>query len=154
MIKSKISKLNGWQRVYVFICLILAPMAATTVTIPPAPNPDFVRYEFLPKLKPIAKPDDDIDIPGFKYLYMGPKGPGEDTRQYKMPDGEAIYEDNRYSQQEVEYAYTQAKLKSEYEHRDAIIKAVSNAAIKYLLVISLLYFFGWMLGWIYRGFKK
>lgn len=126
----------------------------TTVTIPPANDAAYFRNEFLPKLKPIPKPDDDVDIPGFKYLYMGPKGPSEDTRQYKMPDGEAIYEDKRYSQQEVEYAYTQAKLKSEQEHRNEILKVMGDALMKYLSAIGALYFFGWMIGWIRLGFKN
>ena len=148
-----LNRLNGWQRAYVLICVILVPMVATTVTIPPANDPAYYRSEYLPKLKPIPKPDDDVDIPGFKYLYKGPKGPSEDTRQFKMADGEAIYEDKRYSQQEVEYAYAQARLKSEHEHRNDVIKAISDAATKYLLTIAILYFFGWMAGWVYRGFR-
>jgi hypothetical protein len=148
-----LNRLNGWQRAYVLICVILVPMAATTVTIPPANDPAYYRSEYLPKLKPIPKSDDDLDIPGFKYLYKGPKGPSEDTRQYKMVDGEVIYEDKRYSQQEVEYAYTQAKLQSEQEYRNGMLKVIGDALIKYLSLIGALYFFGWMAGWVYRGFR-
>lgn len=129
-------------------------MVVSTISIPKAIDPDYIRSDFLPKLKPIPKPEDDIDIPGLKYLYMGPKGPSEENASYKMPDGVVIYEDKRYSQQEVEHAYLEAKLKSESDHRGNIIKVVSDAAIRYLLIIAILYFFGWMLGWIYRGFKK
>lgn len=149
-----LNRLNGWQRAFVLVSIILALMMLTTVTIPPANDAAYFRGEFLPKLKPIPKPDDDIDVPGFKHLYMGPKGPSEDTRQYNMPDGEAIYEDKRYSQQEVEHAYTQAKLKSEQEHRNEILKVMGDALMKYLSVIGALYFFGWMIGWIRLGFKK
>jgi len=147
-----LNKLNGWQRIYVLTCVLLAPMVATTVTIPVASDPNFIRSEFLPKLEYIPEADDGID-PSAKYLRNGPKGPGDANKQYRMPNGELIYEDKRYTQQEVEHAYVEAKLKSERDHRSDIIKVVSGVAIQYLLTIVSIYFLGWMIGWVYRGFR-
>lgn len=133
------------------ICVILVPIVATTVTIPLASNPNYIMNEFLPKLKPLVRPDDYIEIPGLKGCLS--KELDEDCKKFVMSDEVVIYEDKRYSQQEVEYAYTQARLKSEQEHRNDIIKVMSDAVTKYLLTIAILYFFGWMAGWVYRGFR-
>ena len=130
-----LNRLNGWQRLYVFVCIILAIMASTTITIPPIYT-SYRTSEFLPKLPAPLEVDED-DKYGFSAFI-----------------GVSIYEDKRHSQQEVEYAYSQAQNKVIEERRILIMERIWDVLISYLTMIGCLYLFGWMIGWIRLGFKN
>ena len=146
-----LNRLNGWQRLYVFVCIILAIMASTTITIPPIYT-SYRTSEFLPKLPAPLEVDED-DKYGFS-AFIERKTAGKNTREYQMPDGVSIYEDKRHSQQEVEYAYSQAQNKVIEERRILIMERIWDVLISYLTMIGGLYLFGWMIGWIRLGFKN
>ena len=146
-----LNRLNGWQRVYVFVCIILAIMASTTITIPPIYT-SYSTSEFLPKLPAPLEADEDDEY-GFS-AFLERKTAGKNRREYVMPDGVSIYEDKRHSQQEVEYAYKQAQNKEVEKHRRLIMERIFDVLISYLMVIGGIYLLGWMIGWIRLGFKN
>jgi hypothetical protein len=81
------------------------------------------------------------------------KLPSAATIQFKMEDGR-WFSYYGYSQSEISAAYKQASKALKYDYYLILVKTFFYKLLLFIFLIITLYFLGWMLGWVYRGFKS
>jgi len=165
------NKLNGWQRLFALIAILW--LAAPILSYDPPRafiDPDKFELaikEFLPQQEVPAEirfwiprvayvsqyggiPVADDDLP--ENLRKHPERGG--VKEYRMDTGALVTVWSGYTLEQVQQAYSKAADKFTYAHRVGVVKALSFSVLVYVLPLAFLYFLGWMLGWIYRGFRN
>ncbi len=153
--KVNLQKLNGWQRLFVFFAILwtIGFIADYRLDLPKYVDvnnkEDYRNYvsvqleKYLPKKFQSPKFDPD--------LYLNPP-------EAVMSDGVtlSIYD---FTKEEVEEAYKKFKLDPANLNPNkgyfvALGKELVLLLLKYALPLVSIYLFGWMIGWVVRGFKK
>ena len=153
--KINFQKLNGWQRLFVFFAILwtIGFIADYRLDLPKYVNvnnkEDYASYvsvqldKYLPDKFQSPKFDPD--------LFLNPP-------KAVMSDGVtlSIY---THTKEEVEEAYKQFKLDPANSNPNkgyfiAVGKELVLLLLKYGLPLVSIYLFGWMIGWVIRGFKK
>ncbi len=142
------SDLNGWQRLFVFLCLLSSAFAFAFVNAVVDHKTEVNIYEYLPELSeyPCVKtsPYDCDPV----IIALDPKY----RKQFVFKDGTTHWMDNRYTDQQVEEAQIKASQKAESNRVSSLISAYKSAAFILLSSWVAIYFIGFMIGWIRKGF--
>lgn len=137
------NKLNGWQRLFVFICLISSVITYFSSQTPEVkPNIEPFLSQLSPKYSESLKKRDFAS-----YISM-------EFDEFKMPDGEILtIEKGVATQEQVEQSYKQATNKADSEHWSVQRLAYIDGYKNYLIAMACLYLVGWLIAWIRKGFK-
>jgi hypothetical protein len=141
--------LNGWQRLFVFWCLISTALAIVFVNATVDKNPEVSIFKYLPELPdyPCVKKA-SYDCSPLE-IFLDPKY----SKKFVLKDGTSHLLDNRYTDQQVENAHIQVKQKTQ-DIKDAALIAACKEAMFFLLCNWIaVYVIGWMIGWVWKGFK-
>ena len=148
--------LNGWQRLWVLISvLLIVPIAIVTVSIFPSPNDIKHQSKFENDLSPSAK----------SKLFDESKSKAATDKNeiiwdnlvgltVKMPNGHVLEFNADAQNDDAE------KVAAEYydilknEARKQRLEYAVYGVLSWLSIIVLIYIFGWSIGWVCRGFKK
>ena len=143
------SNLNGWQRLFVFWCLLSSTFALVFVHAVADHKTEVNIFEHLPGLseypcvKTTAYDCDPLTIA------LDPKY----SKKFVFKDGTTHWMDNRYTEQQVEEAQIKASQKAESNRVASLISAYKSAAFILLSSWAVIYFIVFMIGWIRKGFK-
>lgn len=141
--------LNGWQRIYIVIAVVGAVVAYNTVS---RYEIDWTSVSLNPYLPIIEEKQcvekDPADCNPFSGFILG-----KDTKDFVV-DGVKLNEDNRYTQEQVEKAFSAAKVEYIAQRREVLFERYKTAYLNYFGLMALLYGLGWSSAWIRRGFKK
>lgn len=143
-IKQRLNNTNGWQRLFVFICLIFAVITYFSSQIPEVkPNIE----PFLSQLSP--KYSESLKNRDFATFFL------MEFDKFKMPDGEILtIEKGVATQEQVEQSYKKAVNKADSEYWSVQRLAYIDGYKNYLIAMACLYLVGWLVAWIRKGFKK
>ena len=141
--------LNGWQRLWVFISIMLLVPVTIAVVIT-FPNPDNVKHKssFIDNLSPasLAKlaPADEKGIVWDDQVGLKVKMPNGYLLRFKksISKGEAEDVSSEY--------YDFLRHQTNKERAIRIFLAIAS----WLGTAVVLYAFGWGIGWVYKGFKN
>jgi hypothetical protein len=155
--KLALSKLNGWQRAFVLIALL---WTITLVCVFPyqtyVDKDGIVNLKIKEQIASANKGRPPLDLRG---IDLGPRekwdiGDQQRDQTYVMPDGERIVAWNINGKEGVEKAYAEALPLIEVARKKQFREDLQQYILVLLIPLLGLYTFGWMVGWIYRGFKK
>ena len=147
----RLKNLNGWQRLFALISIIVAAWILLAARVPSVePNVELALMQVSPKYaKSIKDGKKEYSIEEFILAL------GTGLKEFKMPDGVVISENPEIlTQEEVEEAYKLAKEKAKSDYWDMQLSSYLDAFSYYLIAMTSLYAFGWMVAWVIRGFKK
>ena len=139
------NQLNGWQRLFVLICIVSFVFAFTRIYLFEIEKDEINILSFLPELPNRAciestKDECDEVIELIR---------GEKLKLFILANGQRLNLDDRFTSSQVQKAYEQAK----DMRNDALISAFKKMLVFLLASWIGIYFFGWMIGWIWRGFS-
>lgn len=139
-------KLNGWQRLWVFIGVIYFILSLVVFISIGMPNKKDIERQWCWEAIEIIKDPED-------YTYKIRDAYKEKT------DGELIKSIYAKYGERPEYSKKLAETRVEYEHKIATIWLATLTHIFYyflwlIIPLAILYLLGMGVGWVYRGFKK
>lgn len=148
---SFFNTLNGWQRLYVFMCIISALIGYGQINIPEVSKDSLDLYAALPELpkRPCEKKNTyecDIDIRSILEF--------ENIIKFVVSDGSYFYLDNRYKQEQIQKAYDTALSEATKKRKMDLLDSYKSTTATLLTIFISVYAFGWMIGWIRNGFIK
>ncbi len=129
-----IKSLHGWNRLFILVTLLWVSFGIYTKTItvkPPFPVDDISKY------LPDDGKDKEVSIEDFMLTF----------KEFKLPNDETYPSSSRYSQKEIDLSYE--KVKSDIDKQNLV-----DDLKLFVLPPLVLYFIGWLIGWVIRGFKK
>jgi hypothetical protein len=139
-ILNRLTLTNGWQRIYLLVAILILPL--------------FFIYCDEPTSK------SDITIDSNKKIYAEEMSKFLKTRTnrlpeshiYKMPDGTEFSSFN--TKEEVESIYEKTKKSLQQEDSIELSIFYLKQFFLYIITVALIYFFGWFISWIIKGFKS
>ena len=152
-----LNKLNGWQRAFVLIAILW-----TITLLCVFPYQTYVDKDNIVNIKikeQIASANKDRPPLDLRGIDLQPRekwdiGEPERDQTYVMPDGVRIVALNINGQQRVEKAYSEAMPLIDAARRKQFMEDLQQFVLVLLLPLLGLYCFGWMVGWIFKGFKR
>ena len=142
-----LNKLNGWQRVFVLICVFSFAFSLTKIQAPEVNEDDINIFSFLPELP--NRPCLELTKDECEVIELIR---GKNLKPFILANGQRLNLDDRYTSEQVEHAYEQAKNLNAKMINDVWINAFKKTLIYLIASLIGLYFLGWMIGWIWRGF--
>jgi hypothetical protein len=151
--KVNFHKLNGWQRLFVFFAILW------TIGF-------IADYRFdLPKYVDVNNKEDYRNYVSANLDKYLPKKESPPSFEVYLNSPTEIMSDGvvlpiyNHSREQVAEAYEKFKadpqnLNPNKGYFIAIAKELGLLLIKYVLPLVSIYLFGWMIGWVVRGFKK
>jgi len=136
-------------RDFSFFCVITFALSVIEIDLTEIKESDINIYNFLPVLpsRTCETPNDYKCDPVIQLISS------EFTNSFKLSNGIVKDLDNRYTQEQVQIAYENAKQDLINKRNKALSNAI-KISFKYLIGSWItVYFIGLMIGWIWRGFK-
>jgi len=143
---SVLSRLNGWQRLWVLVSVIYFLFAVSFIVLFLPKKSDYLSTRVHETIDLTIK-----NVPELRssYVYQVRDAYGD------LSDDEVVKRIHSkfkgqidYSKIEEEYATRLAKLSSEQ------IKAVGTGFLLWLVPVVFIYLLGWAIGWVIKGFKR
>jgi hypothetical protein len=139
-ILNRLTLTNGWQRIYLLVAILILPL--------------FFIYCDEPTLK------SDIEIDSNKEIYAEKMAKILKTKtsrlpesqHYKMTDGTEFQ--SFHTKEEVENTYEEIKKSLQREDSIELYIFYLKQFLLYIITVVLIYFFGWFISWIIKGFKS
>lgn len=142
-------KLNGWQRLWVLLC-ILYFILVVGVTISTFPNPSDVANEEIFEKQLSQKSRSMLAMPDAKGTIWDDQV-GFDV---KMPNGYILRFKKGQKENEVQNAAHEYYELLEHQANKNIFVHIMLALFWWAFPSTSFYILGWSIGWVYRGFKK
>jgi hypothetical protein len=143
------NKLNGWQRIFIVLAVAGAAALYSICKLPPVDIEKISVSNYLPNLPELpCIPKNQSDCDSVAKLIRG------DGMTDFVVDGHTIFQDKRYTQEQVEKAVRQSQADLIKEHNEKQWRIYKEVYANYFLFFVGLYVFGWAMGWVRRGFKK
>jgi hypothetical protein len=142
-----ISQINGWQRLFIVIGIVLGVITFLEARVP---TEQISLEPYLVKMSPKYALSVEKTEGNFAKYFLG-----ENMDEFKTPDGEIHLADKgTLTQEQVNQAYKLASEEASKSYWEKSVKSYSQAIKIYLIAMTALYALGWSIAWIRRGFKK
>lgn len=143
--------LNGWQRLFVLVCIVIAVLVLFAAKVPKLePNIELALVQVSPKYaKSIKEGKKEYTIEELITAI------DNFSKEFKMPDGIVIRQNpDIVTQSEVEEAYKLAKARASDDYWSRQLSSYVEAFGYYFTYMVGLYVFGWLMAWVIRGYRK
>jgi hypothetical protein len=148
-----LNKLNGWQRLYLLIVLVASISTVVSIDEPKIIKSELVLDSYLSS-NPLAK-GSNCDAKGkCEYLLADLLDEASKDKIFKVNDGTEVLANEKASLQEVQVAYEKALKDAEKNRNDISFNKYKSVVSDLVILLGILYFSGWMIGWVIKGFKK
>ena len=142
-----ISQINGWQRLFIVIGVVLGVITFLEARVP---TEQISLEPYLVKMSPKYALSVEKTEGNFAKYFLG-----ENMDEFKTPDGENHLADKgTLTKEQVNQAYKLASEDASKAHWDKSVKSFSQAFKNYIIAMVAIYALGWSIAWIRKGFKK
>ena len=142
-------QISGWQRLWIFVSgiYLIIVIVFSTMSFPKPesiPHSQAIYDQMAPELKK------KILSSEYSEKYQNKKG----DHRVKMPNGHVMIFLSEIPESEVEHVAKEYWSVVENSTGEQRKKHIGFAFVLWVLPVLALYVFGWLAGWVYRGFKN